>query len=112
MSRSSTIDAGGNITYGDPQTRDAALQIAVAKFDSAITIATAQEDADLLNLARVGKARALLDLNQADAAATAAFDVPTSFQYLVRSSSNSPCPPEQRHLELHGEHVRVQRTRA
>src|SRR5678815_2898788 len=45
----STIDAGGNITYGDPQTRDEVLQIAVAKFDSAITIATAQEDADLLN---------------------------------------------------------------
>ena len=85
----STIDAGGNITYGDPQTRDEVLQIAVAKFDSAITIATAQEDADLLNLARVGKARALLDLNQADAAATAASEVPGSFQYLVRSSSNS-----------------------
>ena len=85
----STIDAGGNITYGDPQTRDEVLQIAVAKFDSAITIATAQEDADLLDLARVGKARALLDLNQADAAATAASEVPASFQYLVRSSSNS-----------------------
>ena len=85
----STIDAGGNITYGDPQTRDEVLQIAVAKFDSAITIATAQEDADLLNLARVGKARALLDLDQADAAATAASEVPGSFQYLVRSSSNS-----------------------
>src|SRR5512133_1509132 len=85
----STIDAGGNITYGDPQTRDEVLQIAVAKFDSAITIATAQEDADLLNLARVGKARALLDLNQAEAAATAASEVPSSFDYLVRSSSNS-----------------------
>jgi len=85
----STIDAGGNITYGDPQTRDEVLQIAIAKFDSAITIATAQEDADLLDLARVGKARALLDLNQADAAATAASEVPASFQYLVRSSSNS-----------------------
>jgi hypothetical protein len=85
----STIDAGGNITYGDPQTRDAVLQIAVAKFDSAITIATSQEDADLANLASVGKARALLDLNQPDAAATAAADVPSSFQYLVRSSSNS-----------------------
>ncbi|HTK52720.1 MAG TPA: RagB/SusD family nutrient uptake outer membrane protein [Gemmatimonadaceae bacterium] len=85
----STIDASGNITYGDPQTRDQVLEIAVAKFDSAITIATAQEDADFLNLASVGKARALLDLNRpADAAAVAA-DVPTSFQYLVRSSSNS-----------------------
>ena len=85
----STIDAGGNITYGDPQTRDEVLQIAVAKFDSAITIATTQEDADLLNLARVGKARALLDLARFADAAAAATEVPTTFEYLVRSSSNS-----------------------
>jgi len=85
----STIDAGGNITYGDPQTRDEVLQIAVAKFDSAITIATTQADADLLNLARVGKARALLDLARFADAAAAATAVPTTFEYLVRSSSNS-----------------------
>ena len=85
----STLDAAGNVTYGDPQTREQVLTIAVAKFDSAITIATDQEDGDLLNLASVGKARALLDLNRPADAAAAAADGPTSFQYLVRSSSNS-----------------------
>jgi hypothetical protein len=85
----STLDANSNITYGDPQTRDEVLQIAVAKFDSAITIATAQQDADLLNLARVGKGRALLDLARFADAATAVASVPTTYQYLVRSSANS-----------------------
>ena len=85
----STLDANNNIVYGTSQTRDQVLQTAVAKFDSAITIATAKKDADLLNLARVGKARALLDLGQFANAAAAVAQVPTSFEYLVRSSSNS-----------------------
>ena len=85
----STLSSGGSIVYGDPQTRDQVLTTAVAKFDSAITIATAEEDADLLNLARVGKARALLDLGRFADAATAASPVPTTFEYLVRSSANS-----------------------
>ena len=85
----SSLDNAGKITYGDPQTRDQVLTTAVAKFDSAITIATAQDEADLLNLARVGKARALLDLGQFANAAAAATPVPTSFEYLVRSSANS-----------------------
>jgi SusD/RagB-like outer membrane lipoprotein len=85
----STLDANNGIVYGEPQTRDEVLQTAVAKFDSAITIATTQGDAALLNLARVGKGRALLDLAQFANAATAVASVPTAFQYLVRSSANS-----------------------
>src|SRR5690349_4589157 len=85
----SALDASGAVTYGDPQTRDQVLTIAVAKFDSAITIATDQEDDDLLNLARVGKARALLDLGRPADAAAAAASVPTDFEYLIRSSANS-----------------------
>ena len=85
----SRLTSTGDIEYGESQTRDQVLQTAVAKFDSAITIATAQENADLLNLARVGKARALLDLGQFPNAALAAQPVPTSFSYLIRSSSNS-----------------------
>jgi hypothetical protein len=85
----STLDANNNIVYGDPQTRDQVLQTAIAKFDSAITIATAQEEDDLLNLARVGKARALVDLAQFANAATVASAVPASFAYLIRSSANS-----------------------
>ena len=85
----SRLTDAGTIEYGDPQTRDQILQIAVAKFDSAITIATTQDEDDLLNLARVGKARALLDLGRFADAATAAAPVPATFEYLVRSSANS-----------------------
>jgi hypothetical protein len=85
----SRLSTDGSIEYGDPQTRDQVLQIAVAKFDSAITIATENDDDNLLNLARVGKARALLNLGRFAEAAAAAADVPTSYQYLVRSSANS-----------------------
>ena len=85
----STLNAAGEIVYGDPQTRDQVLNTAVAKFDSAITIAAANEDDELLNLARVGKARALLDLGRFADAAAAAAPVPTSFEYLIRSSANS-----------------------
>ena len=85
----STLNTDGSVVYGDPQTRDQILNIAVAKFDSAITIATANEDNNLLNLARVGKARALLNLGRFADAGAAAADVPTSYQYLVRSSANS-----------------------
>lgn len=85
----SRLTDSGAIEYGDPQTRDQVLQIAVAKFDSAVTIATEHENDDLADLARVGKARALLDLGRFAEAATAAADVPTNFEYLVRSSANS-----------------------
>lgn len=85
----SRLTENGTIEYGDPQTRDQVLQIAVAKFDSAITIASEQDDDDLLNLARVGKARALLDRGLFADAAAAAAQVPTLYQYLVRSSANS-----------------------
>lgn len=85
----SRLTNSGGIEYGQSQTRDQVLLTAVAKFDSAITIATANDNTDLLNLARVGKARVLLDLGQYANAATAATAVPTTFQYLVRSSANS-----------------------
>jgi hypothetical protein len=85
----STLSSTGDVTYGQSQTRDQVLQTAVAKFDSAITIATTQKDNDLLNLARVGKGRALLDLGNFAGAAAAVSQVPSNYQYLVRSSANS-----------------------
>ena len=85
----SALGSAGNITYGDPQTRDQVLTTAIAKFDSAIVIATEHDEADLVNLARVGRARALLDLGQFANAGAAATAVPTTFEYLVRSSANS-----------------------
>ena len=85
----STINDNGSITYGQPLTREQLLQIAVQRFDSAITIAGHDGDSATINLARVGAGRALLDSNDAAAAATAVAAVPVSFAYAIGASTNS-----------------------
>ena len=84
----STLTDNG-VLYGDPQTRAQTLDIAFAKFDSALTFANAVPDAELVNLARVGKGRTLLNQGNYAAAASAVTAVPTAFVYHVESSSNS-----------------------
>jgi hypothetical protein len=83
----STLTAAG-VEYGEPQTRDQMLAIAVAKFDSAITFAGS---ADLTQryLGQVGKARAQLNQGKFAEAAVAVSGVPADFRYLVESSTNT-----------------------
>ena len=86
-----SLNDDGSLANNDPLTTEQALTIAVAHFDSAITIAQTAGDADLEALARVGKARALMNLgsdNFADAATTVS-SVPTDFTYLVHHSANT-----------------------
>jgi starch-binding outer membrane protein, SusD/RagB family len=87
----STVNADGTFTYGDPQTGTQLLTAAVAKFDSAITIATAAgtSGATALNLARIGKGRALLDLNNPTAAAAAVTAVPSTYVYNINHDENT-----------------------
>ena len=87
----STVNADGTFTFGDPQTGTQLLTNAVAKFDSAITIATAggAGGATALNLARIGKGRALLDLNNPAAAAAAVTAVPSTFVYNINHNENT-----------------------
>lgn len=85
----STITDDEQIVYGDPQTRDQMFQTAIAKFDSAITIARAIDDPRLESLARVGKGRALVNLARWTEAAAAVAPVATSFAYTIDASSNS-----------------------
>jgi hypothetical protein len=85
----SVLEDDGSVSFGDPLTRDETLEQAVAKLDSAIAFATALEDAEQLNLARVGKARALLDLGRFAEAGAVAAEVPDGFQYLIQGSANS-----------------------
>jgi hypothetical protein len=75
----STIDADGNVTYGGATTTSDTYARAIAHFDSASTVSA--DSARVLNLARVGKGRALLGLGQFAEAAAAVADVPTSFVY-------------------------------
>lgn len=88
----SSLGADGvTLNYGAPQTTAQLFQSALAKFDSALTIANTPASADVANLARVGRARALLGLGptrRAEAAAAAAA-VPTSYVYNVFTSANT-----------------------
>jgi hypothetical protein len=87
----STVDASGNFVYGPALTADQLLAVAVQKADSALTNATAASGVgaaakrtEQARLARIVKARALLDLNKpAEAAAAIGGEtgVPSTFQY-------------------------------
>ena len=85
----SSPNPDGSFAYGKPQTTAELLNLAIAKFDSAITLATASGGTTQLNLARVGKARAQVDLDQFAAAATTVASVPTNFRYIIFHDENS-----------------------
>ncbi len=69
------------INVGPELSTDQVLDSAIARFTKAITAATAANDQNLLNLARVGRARAYLDRGNKAAAATDAGAVPVAFVY-------------------------------
>jgi starch-binding outer membrane protein, SusD/RagB family len=83
----STFDEAGAVVYGPPLTTNQMFEQAIVYFDQAIAAATAAGSAaaavEQLNLARVGKARAQLNLNQPAAAAATAGPVPTTFVYRI-----------------------------
>src|SRR5579859_893652 len=58
----------GSIAYGTPQTTNQILAIAISRFDSALAMTTVPK---IVNLASVGKGRALLDSGNVAAAAAA-----------------------------------------
>ena len=67
-----------------------AIQRAVERFTTAITAAQAAGDNNLLNLARVGRARANLALGQNQSALTDAQPVPADFAYNATASDANP----------------------
>ena len=88
----STLNDDQTITYGAPQTTPEIFQIAIAKFDTAITLATAItgiKSASQINLAKVGRGRALLNLARYADAATAVAGVPADFKFELQHSDNS-----------------------
>jgi hypothetical protein len=78
-------------TGGVPITNDQAFNIAIASYDSALALATASDAATTLirNAATVGKARALIGLNNHAAALALATPIATSFTYDVTFSTTS-----------------------
>jgi len=78
---------GGDIEYGIPLTTTEMFNTAVTWFDQAK--ANAGSNSTLANLAKVGKARALLGLGQIDAAANEVASIPNDFEYNIEHSANS-----------------------
>lgn len=76
-----TLDYGGNFTYQPGFRTDQVFARARALFDTALTLAG--ENARVMDLARVGRARALLALEQYADAGTAVAAVADSFRYYV-----------------------------
>ncbi|HTE45785.1 MAG TPA: hypothetical protein VK636_11110, partial [Gemmatimonadaceae bacterium] len=85
----SKVNDDGTFTFGDQQSGQQLLTAAVAKFDSAIAIASANGGATALSLARIGKGRALLDMNKPAEAAAAVVGVPSTFIYNIEHDENT-----------------------
>jgi hypothetical protein len=87
----SKVNDDGSFTYGAAQTGTELLNTAIAKLDSALTVAAGAGGPGFtaLNLARIGKGRALLDLNRPTDAAAAVSAVPSTFNYSIQHSENS-----------------------
>lgn len=77
----------GVVQYGQPTTGTDVYQRALAHFDSALTFSS--DSARILNMARVGKGRALLGLARYAEAATAVAAVPTNFVHNLEIASTA-----------------------
>jgi hypothetical protein len=81
--------AGSGFDFGPPQTTEQLFNQAVARFNEALQIAGGARSTEQQRLARVGLARALLDLNRPQDAAAAVAGVPTNFVFLIEFSNNT-----------------------
>lgn len=90
----STLNADGTTTPGTPQTTAQILVLAAQRFDSALKVTDSlakagTSAASQTSLARIGKARVLVDQGNYAAAAQLVAAVPTTYTYLLTSSTNS-----------------------
>jgi len=80
----STLDFEGDFTYRAGSSTPEVYQHAVVLFDTALVLAAA--DSQILNLARVGRGRALLALSHYAEAAAAVAAVPDGYRYQLSMS--------------------------
>jgi hypothetical protein len=74
----SEAELDGTLTFGDPLTTTELFNRAIERFDKALEFPA---NATVTNLAKIGKARAQLNLNQPAAAAATVAGIPTTFSY-------------------------------
>ena len=79
----STTDRGAPGEFGMPLSTQQVFEAAIGIFDEALAANSSE------NVARIGRARALLNLGRASDAAQAVSGVPTGFVHFVEHSSNS-----------------------
>ena len=87
-----SYDDQGKLLYGDMVTNDALYQMAVTATDAGLSALGTSSDAlsaSARNALRITKARALMDLKQYAAAATAVAAVPTDYVYSVTFKNSS-----------------------
>jgi len=97
----STQTLEGQTIYGQPLPTDSIFERAIDRFDAAI--AAAGSNSNMLNLARIGRARALLNLGRFAEAAAAAAAVPLSYEYDVEFSSGTQATQNAVALFVNGE---------
>jgi hypothetical protein len=85
----STLDFESDYTLRASSTTGQVYTDAIAKFDTALVIA--QGNDSIMNLARVGRGRAWLDLGQFDSAAAAVQGVPDDFRYRIAGGWYGKC---------------------
>jgi hypothetical protein len=80
--------ATADVVLGKPLTVQQVFTVAVASYDSALALATGTdtESVKINRAASIGKARALLGLNQPALAAAAVAGIPTTYTYDITSS--------------------------
>jgi len=76
------------LRYGPALTTDEMFEQALADLDTAVTLAA--DSARILDLARIGKARALLGLGRFPEAAAAAAPVPTDYVFEIEHTTEAP----------------------
>ncbi len=77
----STLNYGGDFTYAPGSPTDSVYAHALTELNQ--TLALASDSARFVNLARVGRGRAFLNLGRYDSAAAAVHSVPTTWRYDV-----------------------------
>ncbi|CAN5853605.1 hypothetical protein BH23GEM6_BH23GEM6_23690 [soil metagenome] len=83
----SRITPDNRLEHGEPRTTAQMQDAALSRFRAAQTITT---NAAQLNLARVGEARTLLNMNRPAEAAAAVAAVPTGYTFELQFSENTP----------------------
>jgi hypothetical protein len=80
-------ETGGTFDFGKPLKTEEMFQLAVAHFDTALSLA--ETNARVLNGSKIGKARTLMNLGKFAEAAAAVSGVPTNFLLTTSHSANS-----------------------